>query len=247
VSLPSPSDRETAPGGAASPEPSLGTGKPRSGVPAPPGSAAGRAHRFRERQMVRRSETQQQLGVVVVVVIIVLGIYTLLTAHPYSASGTNGQPPQGPTIFVNLGTPTAGTTPCLGGGTAYVERIPWVNSTEPLTTGDVNLRVYEIWDRDYIADPNAVANATPTSVCAGVPPDPIALWYVVLAAPNGTNVLTYTQAHVWRSLSGSPVNVPIEDRSTLVLVTQMSLYNAGRGFQVYGYSNDSVVFGAIPL
>lgn len=182
-----------------------------------------------------------------VVIIIVLGIYTLLTAHPYTGSSGSGPPPQGPTILVNLGTPTAGTVSCAGGGTAYTEYIPWIGSSRPITTGDVNLRVYEIWDRDYIADPNAVANATPTSVCAGVPPDPIALWYVVLAAPNGTNVLGYTQAQDWTSLSGGATNFIVPANSTLILVTQMSLYHTGRGFQVYGFSNNSVVFGTIPL
>jgi len=219
----------------------------RAGRPAPPGSAEGRAHAFRESEARRREEVREQIGVVLVVVIIVLGVYTLLGAKPYTSSATIAPPPSGPTIHVTLGTPAVGSVACSGGGTAYTERIPWNGSTQPLTTGDINLRVYEIWDRDYITDPHAVANATTSNVCAGTPPNPIALWYVVMAAPNGTNILTYTQANDWTSLTPAPANQWIENGSALVLVTQMPLDNTGRGFQVYGYSAGSVVFGTLPL
>lgn len=222
--------------------PPLAPPTPRHSPPSP-----GRAHAFRESQERRRQESRESLGVVAVVIIIVLGVYTLATARPYTGSSGFNLPPPGPTISVDLGTPTVGSIGCIGGGTAYAERIPWNGSSQPVTTGDVNLRVYEIWDRDYITDPHADANATSKSLCEGTPPNPIALWYVVLAAPNGTNILTYTQANDWTSLVHGSTNIWIANGSALVLVTNSPLWNTGRGFQVYGFSNGSIVFGTIPL
>jgi len=239
---PPPSTSAPAASGAESPGGPIPSTAPRR---APP--SAGRAHAFRESQERHRQQNRESLGVVAVVIIIVLGVYTLATARPYTGSSSFALPPPGPTITVDLGTPTVGAVTCAGGGTAYAERIPWNGSSQPVTTGDVNLRVYEIWDRDYITDPHADANATTADLCAGIPPNPIALWYVVLAAPNGTNILTYTQANDWSSLTHGPTNIWIENDSSLILVTNMPLWNTGRGFQVYGFSSGSVVFGTLPL
>jgi hypothetical protein len=220
---------------------------PRAGSPAPPGTFDGRARSFREAQTRRRGELRERIGVVIVVLIIVLGVYTLLTAKPYTATPSSGFPIPGPTINVILGGPTVTQVPCGVGGSAYAEKIPFTGSSEPITTGDVNLRVYEIWDHDFIPDSKVVANATPSNLCGGSPPQSSFLWYAVLAAPNGTNLLTYTQDNDWTAISPGPTNFWIANGSALIMVTDASLAGSGRGFEVIGYSAGSPIFGTIPL
>jgi hypothetical protein len=220
---------------------------PRAGSPARPGSFAGRAHSFRRDQADRRSTQKERIGELLVVAVIVFGAYTAATASSYSRSSSLPLPSVGPEIIIHLGTPSVSVVPCGGGGTAYAERIPWTNSTQPLTPGDVALSVYEIGDRDYVADPGAVADATPSDLCAGTPPNPGALWYVVLAAPNGTNLLTYTWADRWAPLSQAPASLDVENDSTLVLVSDISLAGTGRGLELFGSVNNSTIAGAVPL
>ena len=125
----------------------------------------------------------KRVGQLVSILVILLGIYALTTARPYSGPAGGGIPNStstapGPPIAVQFGTPSVRNVSCAGGGTAYAERIPWVNSSSPLTTKSVWPIVYEIWDGDYIGDPNAAASATPTNVCAGSAPGSIWAWYV---------------------------------------------------------------------
>lgn len=219
----------------------------RAGMPAPAGSFDGRARSFREEQEKNRSAKRERIGVILVVAIIVLGVFAIVTARPFSPSSNGGLPTPGPPITVRFGAPSVSTVNCSAGGKAYVEQIPWTNSSEPITTGDINLRVYEIWDGDYIGDRNVVANATPSNLCAGSPPGPLSLWYAVLQAPNGTNLLTYTVAQLWTSLSGGAWNIWVQDGFVLVLVTYVSLAGTGRGIAVYGHSGGSPIQGSIPL
>ena len=178
--------------------------------------------------------------------IVVFGLYTVI-ARPYAPSTGYMFPTPGPTIVVHFGEPVESAVACAAGGTAYAERIPWVNATHPVTTGDVTLRVYEIADGDYIGDPNAVANVTPSNPCNGLPPSLDEVWYAALAAPDGTNVLTYTVDQGWAPVTPGPSNVTIENGSTVVLVTHASLAGTGRGFSVFGIANDSVISGSVPL
>jgi len=184
--------------------------------------------------------------------VILLGIYAITTARPYTPPAGGGIPPlsstpPGTPIDVQLGNPSVSNLSCAGGGTAYAERIPWVNSTAPLATKEVWPVVYEIWDGDNIGDPNGVASATPTNLCAGSAPSSIWAWYVVLANSNGTNLLTYTQSSVWTSVTNGSTNLPLESGLDMVLVTQTSLAGSGRGFGVLGFVNDSEVQGSVPL
>jgi hypothetical protein len=225
-----------------------GNGRPRVGTPAPPGSFDGRARSFREEQRKQRSARRERIGTFLVVIIIVLGVYTIMTARPYSASSRYEFPPLGPTIVVNFGTPSgASSVTCSAGGTAYVERVPWTNSTQPVSTGDVSVRVYEIFDGDTIGDPNAVANVTSSNVCAGASPDSTALWYVVLAAPNGTNLLTYTGGHQWTAVTPGPADIDVQNGSALILVTNVSLAGTGRGIAVLGLTGTSQIRGTVAL
>ncbi len=222
--------------------------RPRAGTPAPPGSFDGRARSFREEQTKRRSAQRERIGTFLVVIIIALGVYTIVTARPYSASSRYQFPPLGPEIVVTLGTPSgASPVTCAAGGTAYTERVPWTNSTQPVSTGDVSVRVYEIFDGDTIGDPNAVANVTSTNVCVGSPPDVTALWYVVLEAPNGTNLLTYTGGHQWTAVTSGPSDIQVENGSALILVTNVSLAGSGRGIAVLGLTGTSQIRGTVAL
>jgi hypothetical protein len=183
----------------------------------------------------------------VVVAVIVLGVFVIVTARPGGSPSDYLPPSPGPTIAVNLGTPSVTSVTCGDGGTAYAERIPWTNSTQPVTTGDVNLRVYEIWDGDYYGDGGAVANVTSTNVCAGPPPTQTARWYAVLTGPNGTNLLTYTEAHPWVPVVPGPWNFEIENGSAIILVTNPSLAASGRGLAVFGFADGAPVLGAVVL
>jgi len=219
---------------------------PRAGGAPALGGLGGRTRSFREAQAQRRNDRRERLGVFVVVVILVGALLTVATYHPFGSSSYNFPPP-GPNIVVHLGTSSTGEVACGLGGTAYTERIPWINSTRPLTSGEVYLRLYEIGDGDVIGDPMAVANATPTDPCGGAPPDAGALWYLVLAAPSGTNLLTFTVDGGWASVAPGPSNIPIENASALILVTNESLAGTGRGLGVYGFVNDTPVTGSTLL
>jgi hypothetical protein len=228
------------------------TGLTHAGVPAPPGSADGRARAFRQEQAKRRKAWRQRVAAFLVVTILVIGFYVILTdsiftSRPHSSSPSSGLPSPGPPIAVHLGTPSVRTISCGAGGTAYAERIPWTNSTRPVMTGDFYVAVYEIADGDFIGDPGAVANATSSSLCAGVPPDSGALWYAVLAAPNGTNLLTYTVGGGWASVTHGLSQFWVENGSALTLVTDVSLAGTGREVAVYGGVDGSSIDGSIPL
>jgi hypothetical protein len=220
---------------------------PRAGEPAPPGTSAGRTRSFREGQAQRQSITRERLGVWLVVVILVAAVLTLALVHPSSSSNPYQFPPPAPTIAVHLGLPVTSSVACGSGATASTERIPWTGSTQPLSSGNIVVRLYEIADGDVIGDPTAVANATPSSSCAGAPPDGPASWYVVLAAPGGTNLLTYTVDAGWSSVMHGPTNVTVENGSSLTLVTNESWAGTGRALGVYGFVNDTSVSGSVPL
>lgn len=208
---------------------------------------AGRAGAFRREYAARRSAQRERIGQVMVVAIIVLGVYAILTAKPVSSSSDYVPPRLGPTIVVHLGSPLVSSVPCGAGGTVVAERIPWVDASQPITTGDIALRVYEIWDGDFIGDPNAAPNVSASSLCAAALPNPATQWYAVLASPNSTNLLTYTVAQGWVAVTHGPWNFPVENGSALVLVANPSLADSGRGFQVFGFADGSPILGSVPL
>lgn len=217
--------------------------------PSHPRRTEGRTHAFREREVARRAARRENIGVIVVVVILALGILTILTARPNSSSSYSFPSP-GPPIAVTLGSPSVSPVTCGDGTTGYAEKVPWVSASESVTTGDVNVRVYEIWDGDYIGDADVIPNATATNPCAGSPPMGTGLfpgWYVVLAAPNGTNLLTYTTAKDWTSITSEPWNFEIQNDSTLIVVTSVSLAGTGRGIAVTGFAAGSPISGSTPL
>jgi hypothetical protein len=226
----------------------LGTqGGPSEGTPRRSASKDGRARSFREQQVKRRITRRERFGILIVVVIITLGAYTVVTARPYTGTTGGLLPVPGPEILVHLGTPTLGQVNCTAGGIGYVERIPWLNSTQPVTTGEIFVRIFQIWDGDYVPDTGAVANVTPTNLCAGSPPDASGRWYAVLASPNGSNQLSYTSTTSWKSVNGEPWNFQVQDGSSLVVVTYASLAGTGQGFGVAGVSGGSLIRGTVPL
>jgi len=219
----------------------------RAGEPAPPGTFDGRARSFRESRTRERSLRRERVGQIVVVAIIILGIYAIVSAKPFNPSSNGGNPNPGPPIIVNFSAPVAGQVPCAGGGTGYTERLVWTNSSAPVTTGDVGILIKEP-DNDSVPDQGVVANATSSNVCAGSPPNAVTWsWYVVLAAPNGTNILTYTDDHGWTSVTHGPSNVPIEDGTTWVIVTGGPFYHRGFVFWLVGYANGSPIHRTVVL
>jgi len=214
---------------------------------APSPSGGGRSRSFRERQLKAKSARRELVGQIAVVVIIVLGVVAIVSARTGFSPSHGGFPAPGTPITVSFGTPVQTTANCTGGGTAYVVHIPWLGSSQPVTTGDVYARVYEIWDGDNIGDPGAVANATPSNVCAGTPPSSTALWYVVLAGSNGTNLVTYTAGSGWVSLSHSSANFVVPGGCTVVLVTGSPIAGTGRGFAVGGFASGSPISGNVAL
>lgn len=215
--------------------------------PQRPASYDGRARLFREQQVRRRITRRERIGIVIVVVIIALGAYTIVTARPFTGSTGSLLPVPGPEIVVQFGTPSVSQVNCTAGGTAYVERIPWVNSTQPVLTGEIFVRVFEIFDGDYVGDPGAVANVTASNVCQGTPPDSSSRWYAVLASPNGTNLLTYTTGGSWNAVDGQALNFEIQAASSMVLVSFTSFSGTGHGFGVGGVAHGSVIRGTVPL
>jgi hypothetical protein len=211
----------------------------------------GRAHSFRQRQSVRRSARKELVGEILVAAILVLSVYVVVTARPFfpsSSAGIPGTPgPPGSQITVTLATPKVGNVTCGGGGTAYTERILWVNSSYPVTTADLYLVLYEIWDGDNIADGSAMANVTSSSLCAGAAPTSLQMWYLVLVAANGTNLLTYTEPHSWASVGHTSTNIAVENGWALDVVTYASIAGTGRGLKVEGSVGSSPIYGAIPL
>lgn len=224
-----------------------GSGPLRPGSAARSRSSAGRARAFRQKQERHRSARREVVQDLVVVVVIVLGVFAILTARPGGAPNDYVPPSPGPAIAVHLGSPSVTSVSCGNGESAYAERIPWTNSTQPVTTGDVNLRVYEIWDGDYYGDPGAVANVTSSNVCAGAAPSDTARWYAVLTGPNGTNLLTYTQAHPWVPVTPGPWDFEVENSSAIVLVSSALLVGSGRGLAVFGFADGAPVLGAVVL
>lgn len=209
--------------------------------------SAVKAREFRQVHREARRLRWEAIEVVVASLLVVVAVYAIATAKPYSPGSPTGPPILGPPISITFGTPVVKQVPCSAGGTAYAESIPWNGSSEPVQVGDLNVRVYEIWDGDWVGDHGVVENVTPTSVCAGPSPTSDTDWYVVLAAPNGTNLVTYTDAVTWASVSGGAWNLWVENGSSLIIVTNPPIADTGRGFSVFGFENDSKISGSTPL
>lgn len=224
-----------------------GPSSPRQGPPGRTSPFDGRARAFREKRERRRGARREQVGQLLAVAIIILGIYAILSARPYIPGSGSVFPSPGPLITVTFGTPVASTVNCSSGGIAYVDRVPWTGSSEPVTTGDVSLHFVEIWDGDYIPDIYASPNVTSTSLCASAPPTSLMCWYVVMTTSNGTILLAYWVAAGWVSLTHGPWNVPIVDGTTLVFITGSPIAQTGRGLTVVGFSGGSPIRGSVPL
>ena len=242
---PSPAEGPSAADG------TVGAGAVPGDRPGGPKKGRGRARAFRQEYARRQTIRRDRVTNVVLVALIVVGAYAIVTEPPGYLLSTlrslETTPGPGPPVVVHFGTPSERTVTCTAGGTAYLESIPWNSSTETLATGEVYVRLYEIWDGDNIPDPGVVANATPSNVCAGGPPDASALWYLVFAAPNGTNQLTYTETNSWSSIAGGSSDLKIYDGSALVIVSYDSLAGTGRGLEVGGFAGSSSISGSVIL
>ncbi|HTT44739.1 MAG TPA: hypothetical protein VMH38_01825 [Thermoplasmata archaeon] len=220
----------------------------RAGEPAPPGTFDGRARAFREKETDRRSRRRERVGQLLVAAIILLGVYAIVSARPFNPTNGSGQPQPGPPIVVKFTPPVLGQVTCGGGGTAYTEQVVWTNTTRTVTTGDVALRVYELFDGDVLNDRGIVPNVTSSNVCAGTPPNPETfVWYAVVSAPNGTIQLTYAFSPGWASVNSGDSNVPIENGTLFTLVSGFSFAGRGYGLGVTGFVSGSTVTGSVAL
>jgi hypothetical protein len=213
--------------------------------PAPPRVGA---QEFRTTRAEHRRDRTDSMVAAVAVVVLVVAAYAVLTARPV-APGTG--PPDAnsdaPAIVVRLGTPLAAVVNCTGGGNVTTERVPWINESQPITTGDADPRITELFDGDFVSDPHAAANVNATSVCTGSVPDPTSRWYAALESPNGTNVLSYTVAGGWQTVGGGAWNVLIPDGSNLTIVENPSLVQIGYSLNIIGFANGAAITGAVTL
>ncbi|HTT73111.1 MAG TPA: hypothetical protein VMG99_03040 [Thermoplasmata archaeon] len=207
-----------------------------------------RASEFRADRTNRRQRRAELVLTIVAVAAIATGAVWLVFGPPVlPGSSAPGGSPNAPPIHVNFGAPVASSVPCGGGGNVTVERIPWINTTEPITTGEAELRLMEIYDGDYLSDPGAAPNVNASSVCTGAVPNPSARWYAVLQGSNGTNVLSYTVPGGWATVSGGDWNLPIPDGDSLVVVENPSLVASGFAISVVGFANGSPITGSVVL
>ncbi len=218
-------------------------------APARPPRGAGRAAAYRQRRAERRKAWGDRLEVIAVVGVIILSIVVLVTVWTGSPTLFSSPPPPitGPPIVVSLGTPTVSNVTCGDGGSVTAERIPWINATQPVTTGDVAVRVVELFDGDFVPDANSHPNVTASNLCVGPTPTPASRWYAVLSGPNGSNLFTYTEATAWVSVTSGPVNVGIENGSALTVIENPSLAAKGFGVHILGFVNETAVTGSVTL
>jgi hypothetical protein len=217
--------------------------------PAPdPAPAPGGAREFRERR-TRRRQSRTDLAVTgIAVVVLVLAVVVLLTVKPVvPGSGPPDDSSNAPPIVVRFGTPVVSEVTCGSGGNVTAERVPWINSSQPITTGDADPRITEIADGDFVSDPHATPTVNATDVCTGAAMDLTSRWYAVLEDPNGTNALTYTVADGWQTVAGGEWNVLIPDGANLTVVENPSMAGSGYALSMIGFANGAAITGSVTL
>jgi len=222
-------------------------------LPSPPGGDAGPspstgAREFRERRAQRRRGRTDTALTVLATAVIVLAIAVMLTAKPVvPGTGPPDESSNAPPIVVTFGTPVVSEVNCSGAGNVTAERVPWVNASEPITTGDADPRITEIADGDFVSDPKATPDVNATDVCTGPVPDPTSRWYAVLEDPNGTNVLTYTVAGGWQTVGPGDWNVLIPDGANLTVVENPVMAGSGYSLNVIGFAMGAQITGSVTL
>ena len=174
------------------------------------------------------------LGLVALVVVLgAAGAYAFNSApHGLPAGGGGG--PSG--VSVQFGAPTSGHVGCAGGKTMVTERVPWVNSSLPVSTTQFRLEVQEIGDGDVIGADNAPGAVTPIALCVGPAQPYVYDWYGVLQSPNGTNEATYTYASGWAAVPPSTLPIEVAQNSSMMVVSTSS-------FVGLGYALEALPFG----
>lgn len=154
--------------------------------------------------------------------------YALNAPGPTSGGGSVNSAPGGPTDSVTLGTPSLHSAVCGNGATVTTESVTWVGADVTPTTGQVYLEVVELLDGDVDGGSAPVPTVTNSSVCGGSPLAVNPSWYVVLQAPAGANIASYSYPTGWVILDPASGTPPISNGSTLVLVSDPPL--AGTSF-----------------
>ncbi len=178
-------------------------------VPATPSPSA----RFRAE--LRRRQRRRYSLAAALTAIVVGGLLLSVPGFGPSSGGT-GASLAG--YVVHLGAPVLGVVTCGGGTVAIAERVPWLNSSVPLTTGHVILTVVDV-DGDTLWSSGAPPTVTASQACAGTLPvsnftgisgvNVGFSWYVTLSSPSGSILAFYTLSSGW-----VPARAPGGRRST---------------------------------
>jgi hypothetical protein len=206
--------------------------------------ATGVAETFRRQRSRHRAEMAQGITSIVATLVVVLAVVALVTARPVVPGSGGG--PAAP-IVVAFGAPSLSQVSCGSGGSVYAERIPWISTAVPITSGDFVPKVIELFDGDIVNDPGAAPNVTASNVCAGAAPNGTARWYAVFSDPTGANVLSYAIAPGWAGVAGGSANLAIQNDSSLTIVMPASLAGGGYGLHIVGYTSGSAILGSVTL
>jgi hypothetical protein len=209
------------------------------------GTTAGTASEYRRRRSAVRAERWGLYARIAAGAVIVVALLVIVTARPTVPGSVPGPTP--PPTTVSFGSPAVSQISCAQGTSAYAERIPWVSTSAPVTSGDLVPHVIELFDGDIVYDPGASPNASATNVCQGASPVGNQRWYVVLSTPAGANVLTYTIEQGWAGIGGGPANLGIANDSSLTIVSNQDFSGSGFGLKIVGFANGAPIEGQVTL
>jgi len=221
---------------------------PAAGTPGPEppshrANADGPAASFRTGRGRSVARRRRVAGGIAAALIAATVVFLVLHSQPAPAPTATGSPGGGSDggggpsskVSVTLGTPDAGTTVCGSGGSSPSERIPWLGSSVPISTAELNLLVVELADGDILPGIAGAPGVTSTDPCEGNPPGPSYHWYLVLSDPSGANVAYYTLPMGWVTLAGGAANLTVANGSSFLLLISPSVAGIGYGLALQGF------------
>jgi len=180
----------------------------------------------------------------IVFVAIVVVIY--LATAPKPATQTPTTPGGGllpSQVQVVLSQPILGHVGCGTPRNFSTEALRINSTTAPLTTKLITLTVVELGDGDFINSVSTAPEVNSSSVCLSTPPVGGISWYVVLVAPSGANIASFTYSQGWAPVSGATVPAPFTNGSALCFVFAQSVAGLGYGVYVQGVEGGPLVTG----
>ncbi len=222
----------------------------------PPEPPESRTARYRQREARRRGPWGAMAAWVVAIAVAAVAIHLLTSPAPAipppisAGAPTNyGEQGSGPAIGVDFGSPSVTTATCASGGSAPIERIPWISASHPPDNTEIAFKLVELGDGDVVG--GGFSNAPHVSggaVCAGSPPAAAThQWYAVLADPSGTNLESFCFGIGWTPVDGAPSPVVIANGSSVTVVLWAEIADSGFGLEVSGSEGSTTVQGTVPL